>query len=104
MTSPGPPATQLFVDAGEIGSLAGGHGHADTLSVQLAAEGRLWLIDPGTGAYVGGCGLRERLRGTSAHNTMTVDGRQQADSAGPFSWGRARSPGFTGGPPAEDST
>jgi len=85
MTSPGPPVSQLFIDGGELGALSAGHGHADALSVQLAKQGRLWLTDPGTCAYADGS-VRERCRATSAHNTMTVDGRSQADPAGPFSW------------------
>jgi hypothetical protein len=78
---------QLFIDAGEFGSLSAGHGHADALSLQLAAGGRLWLADPGTGAYMGEGSVRERFRGTAAHNTLVIDNRHQADPAGPFSWG-----------------
>jgi hypothetical protein len=87
MTSPGPTASQLFIDGGELGALSAGHGHADALSVQLARQGRLWLTDPGTCTYANGS-ARERFRGTSAHNTMAIDGRHQADPGGPFSWGR----------------
>jgi hypothetical protein len=87
MTSLGPPVAQLFIDAGEQGAQGAGHGHADALSVQLAAGGRMWLTDPGTCAYVGDDAAREAFRGTRAHNTMTVDGRDQADPQGPFSWG-----------------
>jgi len=87
MTSPGPPVSQLFIDGGELGALSAGHGHADTLSVQLARQRRLWLTDPGTCAYAEGS-ARERFRGTSAHNTMAIDGRHQANPRGPFSWGR----------------
>ena len=87
MTLPGPPVSQLFIDGGELGALSAGHGHADALSVQLARQGRLWLTDPGTCAYADGS-ARERFRGTSAHNTMAIDGRPQADPKGPFSWGR----------------
>lgn len=86
MTSPGPPVSQLFIDGGELGALSAGHGHADALSVQLAKQGRLWLTDPGTCSYAEGS-ARDRFRSTSAHNTMTVDGRSQADPAGLFSWG-----------------
>ena len=86
MTSPGPPVSQLFIDCGELGALSAGHGHADTLSVQLVKQGRHWLTDPGTCAYADGS-ARERFRGTSAHNTMAIDGRHQADPRGPFSWG-----------------
>jgi hypothetical protein len=87
MGSPGPPPSQLFIDGGPHGWHSGGHGHADALSVQLAAGGRLWLTDPGTFVYVDPDSLREKFRGTPAHNTLTVDGRHQAEPAGPFSWG-----------------
>ncbi len=77
---------QLLIDAGPLGSGNGGHGHADALSVCLARKRRPFLIDPGTFEYVGPSGERARLRGTGAHNTMQVDGRDQADGTGPFSW------------------
>jgi hypothetical protein len=43
-------------------------------------------MDPGTFEYVGDSGERARLRGTGAHNTMQIDGRDQAEATGPFSW------------------
>jgi hypothetical protein len=42
------------------------------------------LIDPGTFCYV--CPERDRFRGTAAHNTLQVDGRDQAQPNGPFAW------------------
>ena len=87
MVSPGPDAAQLFIDAGAQGFGGAGHGHADALSVQLAAGGRMWLTDPGTCGYAGCDSARDKFRGTPAHNTLTVDGVDQADSAGPFRWG-----------------
>jgi hypothetical protein len=86
LTSPAPAVAQLIVDSGPQGALSAGHGHADALSLQLAAGGRLWLGDLGTCHYLGGGGAREWFRGTAAHNTLTVDGLSQAESAGPFSW------------------
>ncbi len=77
---------QLLIDAGPLGAGNGGHGHADALSVCLVQDGRGLLIDPGTFEYVGNSGDRPRLRGTAAHNTMRVDGCDQAEGAGPFSW------------------
>jgi hypothetical protein len=77
---------QLLIDAGPLGSGNGGHGHADALSICLVRKGRHLLMDPGTFEYVGPSGERQRLRSTSAHNTMQVDGRDQADGTGPFSW------------------
>ena len=81
------PAAKLFVDGGVQGFGGAGHGHADALSVQLAAGGRLWLTDPGTFGYAGGESSREKFRGTPAHNTLAIDGLHQADPAGPFRWG-----------------
>ena len=81
MTSPG---AQLFIDAGPMGALAGGHGHADALSIQLVIGGRPVLIDPGTFCYT--CPERNRFRSTAAHNTLQIDGRDQAVPAGPFAW------------------
>ena len=82
----GEPARQLVVDAGPIGALAGGHGHADMLSGCLIGNGRALLIDPGTFEYIGAGPERNVLRGTGAHNTLRVDGVAQADVRGPFSW------------------
>jgi len=79
-------AQQLLIDAGSLGSGNGGHGHADALSVCLIQNGRNLLIDPGTFAYVSDSGERDRLRGAGAHNTMQVDGQDQAEISGPFSW------------------
>jgi hypothetical protein len=76
--------SQLFIDAGPQGALTAGHGHADALSIQLITNGRPVLIDPGTFCYV--CPERNRFRGTAAHNTLQVDGRDQAQPNGPFAW------------------
>ncbi len=78
--------SQLFIDAGPQGAFSAGHGHADALSVQLVAGGRRVLIDPGTFCYV--CPERDRFRGTAAHNTLQVDGRDQSGPRGPFGWAK----------------
>ena len=77
---------QLLIDAGPLGAGSGGHGHADALSVCLVRDGRNLLIDPGTFEYVGDGDGRARGRGTGAHNTMQVDGLDQAEGTGPFCW------------------
>ena len=77
---------QLQIDAGPLGAGNGGHGHADALSICLLRNGRNLLIDPGTFEYVGQSGERSRLRSTGAHNTMQVDGLDQAEGMGPFAW------------------
>ena len=83
-------AHQLIVDVGTLGCpVTAGHGHADLLSVQCAVFGEPCLVDAGTGSYVSGSRWRNYFRGTAAHSTVRVDGRDQTDPAGPFQW-RAR--------------
>jgi hypothetical protein len=79
-------AQQMVIDAGPHGVGRGGHGHADALSVKLAFGGRCWLIDSGTFCYIGPGTERNTFRGTRAHNTLTVDGLDQAEPDGPFAW------------------
>ncbi|HLY20542.1 MAG TPA: alginate lyase family protein [Bryobacteraceae bacterium] len=76
--------SHLFINAGPPGALTAGHTHADALSIQLITGGRPVLIDPGTFCYV--CPERDRFRGTAAHNTLQLDGADQAQPAGPFAW------------------
>ncbi|MGH9511287.1 MAG: alginate lyase family protein [Terriglobales bacterium] len=75
---------QMIVDAGPQGTGRSGHGHADALSLTVAVSGRRWLVDPGTFCYV--CEERDRFRGTAAHNSLAVDGMDQAVPDGPFAW------------------
>jgi Heparinase II/III-like protein/Heparinase II/III N-terminus len=77
---------QMVIDAGPQGTGRSGHGHADALSVKLAFRGRSWLVDAGTFCYIGPGGERNTFRGTRAHNTLAVDGLDQAEPEGPFGW------------------
>ncbi|MFZ0335120.1 MAG: alginate lyase family protein [Candidatus Acidiferrales bacterium] len=77
---------QLIFDAGPLGFGRAGHGHADALSVNLSIAGREFLTDPGTFSYVSADIDRNRLRGTGAHNTVRIDGFDQAEPDGPFGW------------------
>ena len=81
-----PFSQQMVVDAGPQGSGRCGHGHADALSVKLAFGGHHWLVDAGTGCYIGQGDERNTFRGTRAHNTLAVDGLDQAEPEGPFAW------------------
>lgn len=85
---PAGKSTQLVVDAGPLGTASGGHGHADALSVCLHSRGRPLLIDPGAYEYVGPGNDRDVFRGTAMHNTLRVDGLNQAEPATAFSWQR----------------
>jgi hypothetical protein len=82
-----PDAHQIIVDAGPLGcEVSGAHGHADLLSIQCAVFGEPFLIDPGTYCYTPEPAWRNYFRGTAAHNTIRIDGQNQAEPAGPFAW------------------
>lgn len=70
-----------------FGSLAA-HGHADALSFQMFIEGTPVFVDPGTYNYHVPKKMRDDLRATVNHNTVCVDGANQAEMLGPFLWGK----------------
>jgi hypothetical protein len=77
----------MVVDAGPHGEGRSGHGHADALSLRFTMNGRRWLVDAGSGVYISKDSAdRNVFRGTGAHNTMRVDGADQAVADEPFSW------------------
>jgi hypothetical protein len=76
----------LVIDAGPHGYQNGGHAHADALSMTFSVRGLPLLVDPGTGCYTVDEGLRDRLRSTALHNTVTLDGTPQSLPGGPFQW------------------
>ena len=76
----------LIVDCGEVGSLSGGHGHADVLSIEAAIQGKSLFVDPGTYTYHESSELRDHFRSSAAHNTMTVDGRSSSEPGNTFGW------------------
>jgi hypothetical protein len=64
----------LLMDAGPIGD--GGHGHYDQLSIELYAQGRSLVVDPGRYTYADNS-WRHWFKGSAGHNTVTVDGLDQ---------------------------
>ena len=83
------PGRRVTVDVGPLGHLAiAAHGHADALAVTVADDTGEIVEDPGTGSYYGHPAWRRSLRGTAAHATVTVDGRDQSEMGGPFLWTR----------------
>jgi hypothetical protein len=76
----------LIFDVGPHGYMNGGHAHADALSVTLSVAGGALLVDPGTSTYTVNPPLRDRLRRSENHNTLTLDGRSPSIPAGPFHW------------------
>jgi uncharacterized heparinase superfamily protein len=80
-------AHQMIVDVGPLGCpISSGHGHADLLSVQLTAFGESCVVDAGTYCYTAEPEWRNFFRGTTAHSTLMIDGRNQVQPEGPFSW------------------
>ena len=79
----------ILADAGPLGYLdLAAHGHADALSFTLSVGGNPILVDPGTYCYHTEWPCRQYFRGTSAHNTISVDNQDQSVQAGPFLWKR----------------
>jgi hypothetical protein len=81
------PCPQLMmVDGGPQGIGHSSHGHADALSLQFSVDGQGILVDPGSYVYISDDDARNLFRGTGAHNTLKVDGIDQAIPEGPFAW------------------
>ncbi|MGD0988178.1 MAG: alginate lyase family protein [Candidatus Sulfotelmatobacter sp.] len=80
--------SQVVINGAPSVSQSYGHSHADALSVCLQSGGRNLLIDSGTCEYVGDSNMRNLFRGTAMHNTLRVDGKDQEEPVGPFSWKR----------------
>lgn len=78
---------RIVADAGSLGYLSiAAHGHADALSFSLSVAGHTVLIDPGTYAFHTQKKWRDYFRGTSAHNTVRIDGLDQSEPGGNFMW------------------
>jgi hypothetical protein len=76
----------VVIKAGGFGEGSGGHSHSDILSVTASCGDREFLIDPGTFTYIADPAQRNAFRGSAAHNTLSIGGRDQATPAGPFRW------------------
>ena len=80
---------RMIFDCGPLGYLSlAAHGHADALSIVLSYKGRPFLVDPGTYAYHTRREWRDYFRGTSAHNTLVLNGEDQSLIGGNFMWSR----------------
>jgi hypothetical protein len=78
---------RLIADAGPLGyGMLAAHGHADALAFTLSVGGREFLVDPGTYTYRYDTPWRAYFRGTSAHNTVRIDGQDQSLQGGNFMW------------------
>jgi uncharacterized heparinase superfamily protein len=69
----------LVSDIGPIGpDYLPGHAHADTLSFELAVDGKRIVVNSGTSEY-GLSQERFRQRSTAAHSTIEVDGQSSSE-------------------------
>jgi heparinase II/III-like protein len=68
----------LLVANGRVGTEGiGNHKHNDQLAFEYHVAGQPVLVDAGSLAYTGDPGARNRLRSTSSHNTLRIDGEEQ---------------------------
>ena len=80
---------QYFVaDGGRIGpdSLPA-HAHGDILSFEWSVAGNRIIVDPGVYEYIAGP-RRAASRAAASHNTLSIEGADQADFFGAFRCGR----------------
>lgn len=72
---------------GSLGYLTtAAHGHADCLAFELKLNNKWFLIDPGTYSYHKEPKYRNYFKSTLAHNTISVNGKDQAINAAPMIW------------------
>ncbi len=82
------PGESLIVDCGLIAPDAlPAHGHGDALSFEWSLGGRRVIVDTGVHEYCEGP-RRTHARSTKAHNTVTIDGLDQAEFWKSFRLGR----------------
>ncbi|RLA50656.1 MAG: heparinase, partial [Gammaproteobacteria bacterium] len=77
-------ADMFIIDAGDIGpAYQPGHTHCDMLSYELMLEGQRLIVDSGVSEYEPGQ-MRQYVRSTRAHNTVSIDGTEQSEVWGEF--------------------
>jgi uncharacterized heparinase superfamily protein len=80
--------SHFILDCGPLGpGYQLGHGHCDVLSFELSLRGQRIIVDTGVSCYQAG---RERHyeRSTAAHNTLRIDGEEQAELWASYRIGR----------------
>ena len=69
----------LIIDGGSIGpDNIPAHAHADIFSYELSVKGVQFIVDSGVYEYNAG-EMRSYVRSTKAHNTVSIDGKDQAE-------------------------
>ena len=83
---------KMVLDCGIIGpDYQPGHAHCDTLSYELALDGKTVFVDSGVHDYENSP-TRRYARSTAAHNTVVVDGMEQSEVWGTFRVARRAAP------------
>lgn len=78
----------LIFDCGPLGpDYQPGHGHCDLASYELSLRGQRVVVNPGASTYEAGP-ERSYERSTAAHNTVRIDGEEQAEIWASFRVGR----------------
>jgi uncharacterized heparinase superfamily protein len=86
------PKARLVTKAGPPGpDYQLGHAHCDMLSYELSVDDTRVIVDSGTSAYEEDP-MRAYCRGTRAHNTVSIDGREQNEFWHVFRVGRRYKP------------
>lgn len=77
----------LHFDAAPLGFLSiAAHGHSDALSFIMHVDGQPLFVDTGTYTYHTEPNWRNYFVSTRAHNTLCIDGQNQAFQAGALLW------------------
>ena len=80
----GVDGSYIICDAGPLGpDYIPGHAHADMLSFEMSLKGHRVIVDSGIHDYEWSP-TRDYCRSTRAHNTVEVEGRDQAEMWGAF--------------------
>jgi len=78
----------LFFDVAKVGaSYQSGHGHADTLSIEMSIDEDRVFTNLGTSQY-GARSRRDFERSTAAHSTLEIEGKDSSETWGGFRVGR----------------
>ena len=79
---------EAIMDVGNItASYQPGHSHADTFNYELRIHGNPFVVDTGISTY-DKTSRRQYERGTSAHNTVTIGGKDSSEVWGGFRVGK----------------
>lgn len=77
----------LVFDHGPLGYLKlAAHGHSDALAIWLSVDGVPFFADAGTWLYHSGEKMRQEIRRSQFHNTLSLPGLSQSEPSAAFSW------------------